>query len=167
MAHVNFWSSLKSPKMTKNPQFWKFSRVYDFLFRRQGRFFLNLVPRVVWQDATWIRLIQLHYNEKPKKCGHNEPFIWMFSLDRKKILTSWAGSATIGDTSWARLIFQLVPSISVDRLRHKTTLGLGHRTWKCVQMSYLESKTEPSVAKTQDYKKTSTVRVGHSTYFLN
>ena len=32
------------------------------------------------------------------------------------------------------LIFQLWPSISVDRQRHRTTLGGGHRTWKCVQM---------------------------------
>ena len=37
--------------------------------------------------------------------------------------TSSAGSATLGDTSWVRLIFQLRLSISVDRLRHRTTLG--------------------------------------------
>ena len=38
--------------------------------------------------------------------------------------TSWAGSATLEDISWARLIFQLSASISVDRLRHRTTLRL-------------------------------------------
>ena len=43
----------------------------------------------------------------------------------KKIKTSWAGSATLEDTTWDRLIFQLRPSISVDRLRHRTTFRWG------------------------------------------
>ena len=51
--------------------------------------------------------------------------------------TSWAGSATLGYKSWARLIFQLRPRISVDRLRHRTTFGGGHRTLKCVHIFLL------------------------------
>ena len=52
----------------------------------------------------------------------------------KKIKTSWAGSATLEDTTWDRLIFQLRPSISVDRLRHRTTLRLEQHLVRCSKL---------------------------------
>ena len=55
-----------------------------------------------------------------------------------------------------------------------STFGWGDTTHENVfRYSYLESKREPSVAQTQDYKgghcreKTYTERVGHRTYFLD
>ena len=62
--------------------------------------------------------------------------------------TSWAGSATLEDTSSARLIFQLRPSISVDSLRHITFLGGGgHRTWKYAHMFLLRIQDEADCGK--------------------
>ena len=55
----------------------------------------------------------------------------------------------------------------MDRLRYRTSVG-GHRTSSCI-----ESKTEPSVAKAQDYmggtphRKTDTGRGEHRTCFLD
>ena len=60
--------------------------------------------------------------------------------------TGSAGSAPLRDTSCFRLIFQLRPSISVDSLRHRDT---AHKN--VLRCSYLESKTELSVSKAQDY----------------
>ena len=51
-------------------------------------------------------------------------FFWSLTKEQ----TSWAGSATLEDIIWVRLIIQLRLSISVDSLRHKTTLkGPCHR----------------------------------------
>ena len=69
-----------------------------------------------------------------------QTFVVFFSEGSPKLKaeTSWAGSATLGDTSWARMIFQMRPSISVDSLRHISFLGgRGHRTWKWAQMFLL------------------------------
>ena len=60
--------------------------------------------------------------------------------------TSSARSATLGDTSWARFIFQLRTCISVDRQRHITTWG-GHLTWKYVQMFILRIKDRAECVK--------------------
>ena len=39
----------------------------------------------------------------------------------------------------------------MDRLRHRTTLGWDTAHENVFRCSYIESKTEPNVAKTQDY----------------
>ena len=88
--------------------------------------------------------------------------------------TNSAGSATLGDTSWARLIIQLGP----NNTPKNTNLWpqLAGCNLPDSQLHW-ESKTEPSLVKAQHYiwgeggeggaphrKNVSTVREGHSTY---
>ena len=72
--------------------------------------------------------------------------------------TSSAWSATLGDTSWARLIIKQGPCNSLK----KANLWLHLASWNFPNfLLCLESKTEPSVAKAQNY------RGGHRTYILD
>ena len=106
--------------------------------------FLNLPP--VMQGV--FTMMQGFLTEKMRKRNQVHQKVGEFFLINKE--TSWAGSATLRDTSWARLIFQLRPTINGDRLRHRNTWwGTLHKNVS--RWSYLESKTEMSVAKAQDY----------------
>ena len=85
------------------------------------------------------------------------------SLIKKIAITSWAWSATLGDTSWVRMIFQLRPSISVDSLRHITFWGgSGHSTWKCAQMFLLRIQDRAECG-----EGTGLHWGGHRSYFLD
>ena len=64
-------------------------------------------------------------------------------------IKSSAGSATLGDTSWARLIIKLGPCNSLKKAN--LWLHLASRNFPNFLLC-LESKTEPSVAKAQNYR---------------